>query len=183
MLAEDLARKVEHAKACYNNNQHPDGWMLVREISVDRSSSPGQIEGETEEDRVNSWYCHFKNLLGNSPMVRDEDEEIEPVFRDLPINNGPFTLNEYRGAMQSLRVGKSCGEDGVYSEVLKWVNINDLVLDICNRVLEHRKLPSQWTISNIIPIPKAGDLRNRDNYRGIRELTLSINYSATETHE
>ena len=79
----------------------------------------------------------------------------------------PFTLDEYRGAMQSLRAGKSCGEDRVYSEVLKWVNIDDLVLGICNRVLEHRELTGQWTISNIIPIPKAGDLRNRDNYRAI----------------
>ena len=166
VLAEDLARKVRQAEACSNNNQHSAGWMLVREIAGDRSSSPGQIDGETEEDRVNSWYCHFKNLLGNPLMVQDEDEEIEPVFHDLPINDGPFTLDEYREAKQSLRPGKSCGEDWVYSEVLRWVNIDDLILGICNRVLEHRELPGQWTISNIIPIPKAGDLRNRDDYRG-----------------
>ena len=90
VLAEDLARKVEQAEACCNNNQHSAGWILVREIAGDHSSSPGQIDGETEEDRVNSWYCHFKNLLGNPPMVLDEDEENEPVFHDLLINDGPF---------------------------------------------------------------------------------------------
>ena len=141
VLAGDLARKVEQAETCCNNNQHSAGWMLVRETAGDRSSSPGQIDGESEEDRVNSWYRHFKNLFDNPPMVRDEDEEIELVFHDLPINDGAFTLDEYRGATQSLRVGKSCGEDGVYSEVLKWVNIDDLVLGICNRVLEHHELP------------------------------------------
>ena len=83
------------------------------------------------------------------------------------LMTGHFTLEEYREAKQSLIVGKSCGEDGVYSKVLKWVNIDDVVLGICKTVLEHRELPGQWTISNIIPIPKAGDLRNRDNYRGI----------------
>ena len=112
VLAEDLARKVEQAEACCNNNQHSAGWMLVWEIAGDHSSSPREIDGETEEDRVNSWYCHLKNLLGNPLMVRDEDEEIEPVFHDLPIN-------EYHEAKQSLRAGKSCGENGVYSEVLR----------------------------------------------------------------
>ena len=88
-------------------------------------------------------------------------------MKRLSLSSMPFTFHEYRGAMQSLRVGKSCGEDRVSSEVLKWVNIDDLVLGICNRVLEHRELPGQWTNLNIIPIPKAGDLRNRDNYRAI----------------
>ena len=36
----------------------------------------------------------------------DEDAEIESVFHDLPINDGPFTLDEYRAAKQSLRAGK-----------------------------------------------------------------------------
>ena len=30
-----------------------------------------------------------------------------------------------------------------------------------------RELPRHWTIINIIPIPKSGDLTKTDNYRGI----------------
>ena len=30
-----------------------------------------------------------------------------------------------------------------------------------------RHKPEQWSLSNISPIPKSGDLRQTDNYRGI----------------
>ncbi|XP_014677269.1 PREDICTED: uncharacterized protein LOC106817136, partial [Priapulus caudatus] len=168
ILAENLAKKVEQAKACCASNQHSAGWKLVREIAGDRLPYPIQIDGKTVDDRVISWYCHFKNLLGNPPTVQDVDEEIEPVFLDLPIDDGPITLDEYHQAKQSLKAGKSCGEDGVVPDVLRWVDIDDLVLSITNnRAHENREIPEQWFILNIIPIPKAGDLKNRDNYRRI----------------
>ena len=96
-----------------------------------------------------------------------EDEEIEPVFQDLQIDDGPFTLKEYQRAKGSLKAGKSCGEDGIVPEVLKWVLIDDLVLHISNKAFMDRELPRHWTIINIIPIPKSGDLTKTDNYRGI----------------
>ena len=100
-------------------------------------------------------------------MVEDEDEEIEPVFQDQQIDDGPFTLKEYQRAKDSLKAGKSCGEDGIVPEVLKWVLIDDLVLHISNKAFMDRELPRHWTIINIIPIPKSGYLTKTDNYRGI----------------
>ena len=49
--------------------------------------------------------------------------------------------------------------------MLKWVVIDDLVLHISNKAF--MELPRHWTIINIIPIPKSGDLTKTDNYRGI----------------
>ena len=63
--------------------------------------------------------------------------------------------------------GKSCGVDGIAPEVLKWVLIDDLELHISNKAFMDRELPRHWTIINIIPIPKSGDLTKTDNYRGI----------------
>lgn len=73
-------------------------------------------------------------------MVQDEDEEIEFVFYDFFINDGLFIFDEYCEVKQFLRLGKSCGEDWVYFEVFRWVNIDDLILGICNRVFEYCEL-------------------------------------------
>ena len=100
-------------------------------------------------------------------MVEDEDEEIEPLFQDLQIDDGPFTLKEYQRAKGSLKAGKSCGEDGIVSEELKWVLIDDLVLHISNKAFMDRELPRHSTIIYIIPIHKSGDLTKAVNYRGI----------------
>jgi len=43
-------------------------------------------------------------------------------------------------------------------EVLIWVPINDLILNIINKAYTGHELPAQWKTSNIVPIPKAGDL-------------------------
>jgi len=163
-MAEELARKINTIGHCHPNNQSSMGWGLIREISGKNSSQPSQVAGDTADDRIGSWYNHFKNLLGNPPEVENEDEEIEPVFQELPIKDGPFTLKEYQTAKGSLKAGKSCGEDGIVPEVLKWVLIDDLVLYISNKAFMDRELPRQWTVLNIIPIPKSGALTKTDNY-------------------
>ncbi|CAK6984853.1 LINE-1 retrotransposable element ORF2 protein [Scomber scombrus] len=41
------------------------------------------------------------------------------------------------------------------------------MLEIANLALLQNKLPEVWSLSNIIPVPKSGDLSKPDNYRGI----------------
>ena len=52
-------------------------------------------------------------------------------------------------------------------EVLKYVPVDDIILELINRSYEEGELPEQWSTLNIIPVPKSGDLSNTDNYRGI----------------
>ena len=44
-----------------------------------------------------------------------------------------FTLDEYKNAKRSIKCGKSIGEDGIMSEVLKYVPVDDIVLYIINK--------------------------------------------------
>ncbi|CAM4576982.1 unnamed protein product [Leuciscus chuanchicus] len=44
--------------------------------------------------------------------------------------------------------------------------------EFCNLALLHNRLPDMWSISNIVPVPKSGDLSKPDNYRGM-SLTCS----------
>ena len=52
-------------------------------------------------------------------------------------------------------------------EVLKYVPIDEIVLDIINKSYINSEQPDLWNISNIGPVPKSGDLTKADNYRGI----------------
>jgi hypothetical protein len=45
--------------------------------------------------------------------------------------------------------------------------MDDIILRFCKSALLDGKLPDQWSILNIVPIPKTGDLRQGGNYRGI----------------
>ena len=99
--------------------------------------------------------------------MKDENEEIPPVFENLHIKDDIFTLDEYNKAKISIKCGKSAGEDGIMPEVLKCVPIDDIVLDIINKSCINSELPDLWNISNIVPVPTSGDLTKTDNYRGI----------------
>ena len=67
----------------------------------------------------------------------------------------------------SIKCGKSAGKDGIIPEVLKYIQINDIMLDIINKSFENCEQPDLLNISNVIPIHKSGNLTITDNYRGI----------------
>ncbi|KAI8519241.1 hypothetical protein Bbelb_024980 [Branchiostoma belcheri] len=87
---------------------------------------------------------------------------------ELDIKDGPFEQGEYEKAKKSLVEGKASGEDGIPPEVLKRCGgLDRIILDFCNRVLTRGEKPEQWSLLNIVPISKSGDLRLGSNYRGI----------------
>ena len=99
--------------------------------------------------------------------MTNENEEISSVFENLHIKDNIFTLDEYKKAKRSIKYGKSAGDDGIILEVLKYVQIDDIMLDIINKYYINSEQPDLWNISNIVPIPKSGYLTKADNYRGI----------------
>ena len=165
VIEEDLNSKNKEIETAHANSKHGQSWRLINDITSRKASPQGQLKGEIQKDRVTNWYNHFKNLLG-SPLC-DEDEEIAPILEGLDIKVEPFSQEEYEKAKKSLVEGKSCGEDNIPPEVLKRCNVKDIVLDFCNDTLLKGKKPSQWSILNIVLIPKAGDLSFGGNYRGI----------------
>ena len=164
---EYLERKLKEFEEASVNQKHQKAWSLINEVSGRKKSRAGRLKGNTKEERINSWYNHFKDLLGNPPDVLEEDEVIPEVFSELPIRTDAFDLEEYQRAKKAVKEGKSFGEDGITPEVIKRCNIDDIILDFCNAALLNRNKPKQWAILNLIPVPKSGDLSVTSNYRGI----------------
>ena len=75
-------------------------------------------------------------------------------------------MSELELYIKSLQTNKAAGSDGIPTEVWKCGALNEQLLDICNKAFKG-DIPNLWLKSNIIPIPKKGDLSKQENYRGI----------------
>lgn len=164
---EVLTRKIRMVEATAARCKNKESWKLVNDITGKNSSNSGLIEGGSAEERLNNWKTHFAKLLGQPPRVPDESLPIRDMHPPLSINTDPFSRGEFLEAKKQIVEGKACGEDGIPPEILKRVDIDEIILDFCNVALCDGKIPDQWKLCNIVPVPKKGDLTKTDNYRGI----------------
>ena len=146
-------------------------WKVVNTITNRKTMPSGKLKGKTPEERKEQWFNHFRKLLG-TPDTSSSVEDIPPIHHNVNIEDGAFTLEELREAKKQLRYGKAPGEDGIMPELLKVVDIDDIVLRISNRFYMENQMPEQLGILNLIPIPKSGDLSKTGNYRGIALASL-----------
>ena len=100
---EELEKKVIVIEQAGLGMRYLENWNLINEISGRKVTQSSQLNGNSAEDRVVLWYEHFRNLLGNSPEVTDENEEIPPVFENIYIKDDIFALNEYKKAEISIK--------------------------------------------------------------------------------
>ncbi|KAJ8408803.1 hypothetical protein AAFF_G00246210 [Aldrovandia affinis] len=66
----------------------------------------GQLAGCSPEERVTSWFTHFRDLLGTHPTVDGAEEEIPAVLTSLEIDDGPFTATEFATVKSTLKEEK-----------------------------------------------------------------------------
>ena len=130
---EELEKKVIVIEQADLGMRYLESWNLINEISGRKVTQSSQLNGNNVENRFVLWYEHFRKLFGNSPEVTDENEDIPPVFENLYIKDDIFTLDEYKRAKISIKCEKIAGEDGIMPEVLKYVPIDEIVLDIINK--------------------------------------------------
>ena len=147
--------------------KHREAWKSINNITGRKKGKSGILEGENKEERIKNWHKHFKDLLGREPVIHDEHKEINTIFENLQYTSGSFTMDELIKARSKITLGKASGPDNIPPEVIKLCNIEQPLLDFANDLLLNGCKPDQWSISNIIPVPKKGDLSKGGNYRGI----------------
>ena len=169
VMEEELCDMIKRVEDADSKQQHAESWKLINEISGRKAAKVGVIKGTNQEDRVKKWFSHFSQLLGSEPTISNgsQQEETISILPELNIDTGPFTVEEYHLVKKKLMAGKSSGPDGIPPEVLKFCNIDDIILNFANGVLMKGEKPQQWSIIDIIPLPKSGDLGFTSNYRGI----------------
>ena len=158
----------------FSENKHRNAWKLVRELSGKNSKPSIQIKGGSSKKRLENWFFHFQNLLGKKPTLPETNilprEQISPL---LNIPESSFTLKELHKALSETKSSKAFGPDNIPPIIWKDAHFHDLLLKICNIALEDNICTSYWLNSNIVPVPKKGDLTLATNYRGISLLPIA----------
>ena len=109
---------------------------------------------------MRAWKDHFTKLLGQPPVVPNEEVDIPAVH---PPQNISVDKTELEEARKSIKEGKAFGEDRVPPEVQKRADDDDLILHFCNTALVDGDVPDQWKHLSIVPVPKKGNLTKVDN--------------------
>ena len=66
---------------------------------------------------IQLWHNHFQELLESPLNITDDDEKILPIYNELDIKKGMFTIKEFNNATKINNSGKACGLDEIPVEV------------------------------------------------------------------
>ena len=160
-----LNMQIDTLQSAADNQKASVAWKIVNDISGKKKSSKARIKASSQEDRMNKWKEHFKQLLGNVPTIKKEP--TTPIVNyELPIKTGYFTMEELENVLKSTKNSKAAGIDEIPPEVWKTGEFNNTLLSFCNDVYAQKPI-RKWTKGCILPFPKKGNLTDPANYRGI----------------
>ena len=159
-------------------------WTCVRQLQMAyrgrgprRPAALLKENGEltkSPDEVVSRWHRHFSSIL-NIPSEYDSDV-IDRMARDPPHLefDDPPTLDELLKALSCLKRGKAGGKTGILPELLLFGGevLYDRLLKIMKSAWEAGSIPSDWKDAVVVPIPKKGNLRDCDNWRGISLLDV-----------
>ena len=145
-------------------------WKIVKKLI-----SPQQMTGLTVSP--NSWVAYFKSLLNiNSdkkyPFL-DYINSSLPMIENEVDGKGPLdfeiTMKELNDTLLTVKNNKSPGPDRIKNEMIKDgdLSFRQTMLYIFNAILKSGRYPNDWKVNYILPIHKAKDTEDPQNYRGI----------------
>ncbi len=105
-----------------------------------------------------------KNMRESVKVVDNTEDDI------------PFTEQEVKQIINEQNKSKSPGADGITADIVQQINNTcpQFLTDLYNTCLKLKHFPTQWKISVIKVIPKAGknDYRSASSYRPISLLSV-----------
>ena len=118
-------------------------------------------------------WCHFNHVL-NIPSSFDESVVSFMGQRVVYASCPPPGAEDTHTALRAMSNGKSGGTSGIAPELLKGgglcfrVALSDLLRDVWTQSYA----PHDRHHASLVPVPKKGDLRQCDNWRGIALLDV-----------
>uniref|UniRef100_T1IQ89 Reverse transcriptase domain-containing protein n=1 Tax=Strigamia maritima TaxID=126957 RepID=T1IQ89_STRMM len=143
-----------------------DFWRVVNNYRKGKNRKGQDIA-------LDAWKQHFKILLNGTDSMSDDvnpHQEIDDLlFNSVDILDREFDEQELNKAINKLKGGKSPGIDMVINEFYKAMSrsARSIVLKTLNVIWRTQTCPREWRIGVIIPIYKAGEEADTNNYRGI----------------
>jgi hypothetical protein len=117
--------------------------------------------------------CDVKNTIKDDLVKKIKEQKHEDLdFSELA--RVP-TAAEVEKAIKKLKPRKAAGEDGIIAEALAWggEKLFEEVTKLIQDIWEKEEVPEEWGGGVLVPIFKAGNKADADNYRGIALLNIT----------
>ena len=120
------------------------------------------------EDRAKIWKEHIEKIMNEK---NEWDHMVETDVVEGPVEK--VAHNEIVEAMQRMKSGKAAGPSEVSVEMI--VASGEIgvkvMMELCQGVLDDRRMPDEWKTSVMVPIFKGkGDVMSCGSYRGVKLL-------------
>lgn len=118
------------------------------------------------------WTEHFKEILNRPPPLMEAN--IEEAESDLDIDIEPPSVEEIIAAIEHLKNGRAPGIDNLNAEYFKAdpMFAAKLLQPLFTKIWKEKKTPDEWNKGVIVKIPKKGNLRDCNNWRGVTLLSI-----------
>jgi len=174
---EETARADAMAKTLESKDVR-SFWKTVSKTYSKAIPLATTVNGAVDPKSItNMWKNHFSNLLNS---VKSESNK---TYVNTQLSNkdsiGTIVIHPHMvgNAIEKLKSGKSCGNDGLAAEHFKYADkrINVLLSLFYTFALNHGYLPPDFMKTIIVPLVKnkTGDTTSVDNYRPIALVTVA----------
>lgn len=133
-----------------------------------------------EEEIVERWKEHFEGMLNEEKCNKERQREHEMETSQMEEIIPAPTLEEIKNIIMKLKNGKSSGENGVNSELIKYggEELMKKIHTLIEEIWEKEVMPKSWETVVLIPIYKKGSKEECSNYRGIALLDTAYKIMA-----
>ena len=133
-------------------------FRVIKEIQRQKPKIPLLIKTETggftinEKEQAEIITAHFKKQFSKNTQV------LNKIHSQSTAMNQPFTAEEIKSAIRSLRNNRSAGDDQIKAEMLKSAPdiLHELLADIYNNISETGEHPPELRLGTITLIQKPG---------------------------
>jgi hypothetical protein len=118
---------------------------------------------------------HFKEQMEHRPPPEPPPRFHVPHADQICISEQPFTIQELRRALQTMKNHTSPGPDGIPIEAFRVKQVQQALLRTLNHAFLTTELPEELTRGLLTPIyKKKGDAKQPENYRPIVLLPVAL---------
>ena len=183
LMRNKVTCDLRKAKKAYFQKINPkkpkEFWRAVKYLSKQQSSIPTLMDedgnealtGAQKADMLNKFFSKCFNRR-SAPLEAWSESDFN--LPDNPPDELLCNEDTVCELLTGLDVSKSSGPDGISAKMLKYtaVSITPSITQLFNLSIRSGRVPRDWKLSSVVPIPKSGRSHSPDNYRPISLLSV-----------
>ena len=157
-------------------------FKFVKLMKRDRKDVEGEkwIKGRdgrigfNQQDRWKIWKEHMKRIMSEE---NTRDHKVDAAMVEGPVEK--VSHKKVREVIRKMKEGKAAGLSETTMEMIVAGGriAEEVMLQLCQRVLDGKGIPDEWKTSIVVPIFKEkGDVMNCGSYTGMKSLEHHEDY-------